>query len=86
MSSLPGSVSCGLNLCNVGEVCCNPACGICARSAASCDPTLECQSPVEYPQSVACGMVTCNTGLVCCNPSCGICSTYGTPCSQEVCD
>jgi hypothetical protein len=29
-------VQCGLNTCNVGQVCCNASCGICAQPGEAC--------------------------------------------------
>jgi hypothetical protein len=34
----PLSVSCGKNTCNVGQVCCNPTCGICTAPGEPCSP------------------------------------------------
>jgi hypothetical protein len=80
----PISVSCGINTCNVGEVCCNPSCGTCARPGESCDDR-QCPATITYPESQSCGMQTCNVGLSCCNASCGICAPPGEPCSQAPC-
>lgn len=80
----PYSVSCGTSTCNVGEVCCNPSCGTCARPGERCDER-PCPATITYPESQLCGMQTCNVGLSCCNASCGICAPPGEPCSQAPC-
>jgi hypothetical protein len=75
---------CGPNTCNVGQVCCNPSCGICAAPGASCDQRT-CRETAQYPSNERCGNTLCNSGQVCCNPSCGICAAPGVPCSQDLC-
>lgn len=80
----PYSMPCGINTCNVGEVCCNPSCGTCTRPGEGCDERA-CSGAITYPESQSCGMQTCNAGLSCCNPSCGICAPPGETCSQAPC-
>jgi hypothetical protein len=78
------STMCGPNTCNVGLVCCNWSCGVCAPPGATCDQT-PCPGSARAPTAVRCGSAQCNDGLVCCNPSCGICAAPGQTCSTETC-
>jgi hypothetical protein len=80
----PPPVPCGSTTCTGGDVCCSPACGICAHRGEPCVQRL-CGF-ASYPTSVQCGANTCNVGEVCCNLSCGICAPPGVACSQAECD
>jgi hypothetical protein len=74
MASYPINAFCGANTCDVGEVCCNPSCGICAPPGVACSQ-VACDDGPTYPSSQACGLMsTCNVGSVCCDPSCGLCA------------
>jgi hypothetical protein len=38
--TVPFSVTCGMSTCNVGYVCCNPSCGICALPGEACSSSV----------------------------------------------
>lgn len=75
---------CGPNTCNLGQVCCNPSCGICVAPGATCDQTV-CAGAARTPTAAPCGSTQCNDGLVCCNPTCGICVAPGETCDTQSC-
>merc|ERR1712192_248640 len=70
---------CGPNTCEIGEVCCNESCGICAPPDGACTQEF-CGG--DGPE---CGSNTCEIGEVCCNESCGICAPPDGACTQEFC-
>jgi hypothetical protein len=81
----PGA-QCGAATCAVGEVCCNPSCGICTPPDGACIQ-MECGDLEPLPPvGEVCGDAVCGEGLVCCNASCGICAPPDGACTQQACE
>jgi hypothetical protein len=78
-SAPPPGLACGHNTCSVGEVCCNPSCGICSPLGSPCDDRA-CEPAITQPFSEVCGMATCNIGEICCDARCGACVGVGEDC------
>ena len=69
--------TCGPNVCNVGEYCCNESCGVCAPQDGGC---------TQQVCDTQCGPSVCQAGDVCCNESCGICTPPRDSCTQQFCE
>ncbi|MEM9070224.1 MAG: hypothetical protein AAGE52_17085 [Myxococcota bacterium] len=76
-----GGERCGTNICEVGDVCCNPSCGICTAPGGSC-PTIDCGP-------LTCDGVECAADATACCPGCrageSVCSGPGGECPPLAC-
>jgi hypothetical protein len=66
-------VACGATLCALGEVCCNPSCGICTARDGMCTqqfcddapPGAQAGEPLPPPPRATCETVRCREGTTC---------------------
>lgn len=86
----PGGVFCGDGRCEVDEVCCDSACGICAQPGATCDRSA-CLQPPECSKDEHCNVaadycVGCDCVALGPEEKLPACPGVGVECAKDPCD